>query len=176
MVVKQTTNIKCKITIFAQLNRTWIYKTKPGTRIPTTQVQIIITFISIIPSPFPWLYLNSAERYIFIFRKEILLVPPRQMLFPFLIYHNRWRFLRFLKNIQTKMEKQTNKQTNGSITGRNKNACKRIKLEFFLTLYIKNNSKWIIRAKTIKFLERIELSNSLIDTTPQHKQQKKKIN
>ena len=125
------TKIKHKITVFAQLNRTWIYNPKPGTRIPTAQVQIIITFISIIPSPFPLLYLNSAERHIFVFRKESLLVPPRQMLFPFLIYHNRWRFLRFLKNIQTKMEKQTN------VTGRNKNACKRIKLEFFFTLYIK---------------------------------------
>lgn len=32
-------------------------------------------------------------------------------------------------------------------------------------------------AKIIKFLEEhIELSNGLIDTTPQHKQQKKKIN
>lgn len=41
---------------------------------------------------------------------------------------------------------KTNKQTNVSITGRNK-------LEFFLTLYIKNNSKWIIIAKIIKFLE-----------------------
>lgn len=70
---------------------------------------------------------------------------------------------------------KANKQTNVSITGRNKNACKRIKLEFFLTLYIKNNSKWIIRVKIIKFLEHVELSNSLIDTTPQHKQQKNPV-
>ena len=58
------------------------------------------------------------------------------------------------------------KQTNVSITVRNKNACKRIKLEFFLTLHIKKNSKWIIRAKIIKFLEHVELSDGLIDPTP----------